>query len=58
MTVDLRDFDPADYRDSNGQAELLNNANAGGDRAYGAHAIGTIARAKRCFHFSRRSVSS
>ena len=44
--VDLRDFDPVDYLDEEGQTELLDDAIASGDGAYLAHAIGTIARAK------------
>ncbi len=46
MTAELRDFDPADYLDEEGQTELLDDAVASGDPAYIAHAIGTIARAK------------
>ncbi len=46
MAIDLRDFDPADYLDEQGQVDLLDDAIASGDGAYLAHAIGTIARAK------------
>ena len=46
MTIELRDFNPADYLDAEGQVELLDDAVASGDAAYLAHAIGTIARAK------------
>jgi len=46
MAVELRDFDPADHLDDEGQSELLEDAVASGDAAYLAHAIGTIARAK------------
>jgi probable addiction module antidote protein len=46
MAIELRDFDPADFLDEEGQTELLDDAITSGDAAYLAHAIGTIARAK------------
>lgn len=46
MISELREFDPAEYLDNEGQGELLDDAIASGDAAYVAHAIGTIARAK------------
>lgn len=49
MTIELGEpFDPALYiTDIETQVELLTDALASGDRAYIAHALGTVARARR-----------
>lgn len=48
MTIELREpFDAAKYiTDTETQVELLTDALASGDRAYVAHALGTVARAR------------
>ena len=47
MTIELKDFDPAEYLDTpESQAMLIEDAFETGDRAYILNAIGIVARAR------------